>query len=174
MRRKLLIFDTSVLTVYLELPGFIIAGAGDIQKSKSDIDRKIEEEIQRGTLMILPIATIIETGNHIAHIQGDKFTYVNKFVELLLDIANNRMPWTLFSNQSGMWSPDNVKTLAQKWREHGVYSLSLGDESILDVARYYCNAGYEVEVFTGDEQLYGFSTAITPLIVEPRRRRRNK
>ena len=171
MKRKVLIFDTSVLTVYLELPGFPNTGAGSLMKDKQGVDKKIQEETEAGTLMILPIATIIETGNHISHILGDKFAHVNRFVSLLLDIADNKLPWAMFSNQSGMWSPENVKKLAIQWKEHGVCALSIGDESILDVAKYYCAAGYEVEVFTGDEQLYGFSTAITPSALTPRRRR---
>ena len=52
--------DTSVMTNILEMPG----RCSDAQKIKEEFNFAMKQE----EVLILPIATIIETGNHIAHI----------------------------------------------------------------------------------------------------------
>jgi hypothetical protein len=59
--------------------------------------------------------------------------------------------------------------LADRWKESVISGQSLGDDSIVDVANYYASAGFEVEIFTGDEGLKAYEPTI--VAVKPRRRR---
>ena len=58
------------------------------------------------------------------------------------------------------------KSLARSGKE----GLSIGDATIKDVATYYREAGYGVEILTGDEGLKAYEPT---LITAPRRRRSN-
>ena len=48
--------------------------------------------------------------------------------------------------------------------------LSLGDATIKDVAYYYAQMGYSVEILTGDRGLKAYEPSVPPEI--PRRRQR--
>ena len=67
MKKKVLIFDTSVLCVWLKVPGKETCGPDNSKMTYDIVNEKIEEEKKLGTTFVLPIASIIETGNHIAH-----------------------------------------------------------------------------------------------------------
>lgn len=57
--------DTSVLVNKLRVPGMC--------EKAEIIDKEFREAVREKEVLILPIATIIETGNHIAHIpDGNK------------------------------------------------------------------------------------------------------
>ncbi len=74
MSKKVLIIDTSILCVWLKVPGMETCGTKDSPITFDDVNSKIAAEEKRGrTTFVLPIASIIETGNHITHIKrGDK------------------------------------------------------------------------------------------------------
>ena len=57
----------------------------------------------------------------------------------------------------------------KRWKESVISGQSLGDASIVDVANYYASAGFEVEIFTGDQGLKAYEPS--SIIVIPRRRR---
>lgn len=63
---KILVIDTSVLCVWLEVPGLVSCGTDADRWDKSRVDKKIQTEIDAKTTFVLPLASIIETGNHIA------------------------------------------------------------------------------------------------------------
>ena len=146
MKKKVLIFDTSVLCVWLRVPGKETCGPSNKPLTYHDVSKKIEDERQQHTTFVLPIASIIETGNHIAHSAGDKH----------------------FTEQSELWKKENLKELARKWRESVISGQSLGDASIVDVANYYSLAGFAVEIFTGDMGLKAYEPTVQMPI--PRRR----
>ena len=58
--------------------------------------------------------------------------------------------------------------LADRWKESVISGQSLGDASIVDVANYYASAGFEVEIFTGDEGLKAYEPVAA--VIKPRRR----
>lgn len=68
--RKVLIIDTSVLCVWLHVDGMESCGPDNDRWTYERVYKKIIEEQEKGTTFILPVATIIETGNHIAHARG--------------------------------------------------------------------------------------------------------
>ena len=133
------------------------------------VNAKIEEEMQQGTLFVLPLAVIIETGNHITHAPGDIYTHVNAFADFIFQAADGVIPWAAFTAQNSLWSSEGIKSLAQRWMATATSRQSFGDASIVDVAEYYAQAGYEVEILTADAGLRSYQPSV-PIQV-PRRRR---
>jgi hypothetical protein len=169
MKKKVLIFDTSVLCVWLKVPGKETCGPEDNRLTYDVVNARIEEEKGQGTTFVLPIASIIETGNHIAHSAGDKHVVGHAFADIISATADQISPWAAFTEQSELWKKENLKVLAERWKESVISGQSLGDASIVDVANYYASADFEVEIFTGDEGLKAYEPS-TPM-VKPRRRR---
>lgn len=81
--------DTSVLVNLLEVPG----------KSQNVTEAKtgLAERGRDGVTLLLPITTVIETGNHIAQVKGNlhqKEQCATKFTQMLQMIASGKSPWT--------------------------------------------------------------------------------
>lgn len=166
--RKVLVIDTSVLCVWLKVPGKETCGSSHALITYEMVSKKIDEEKKLGTTFILPLATIIETGNHIAHSSGDRKVLGDEFAQIMIASADETSPWAAFTEQSSLWNPENLKKLAEKWKETVISGQALGDASIVEVVNYYTDLGYEVEIFTGDEGLKAFE----PTVEVPRRRRK--
>lgn len=172
MSRKILILDTSILCVWMKVTGKETCGSGESMLTYDIVNAKIEEEKEKGTTFVLPIASIIETGNHIAHSSGDKYQAASCLVDIINKSADEESPWAAFTQQGNLWQNEALKELALRWQETVVSGQSLGDASIVDVANYYSQADFEVEIFTGDAGLKAYEPkqkAITP----PRRRKKN-
>lgn len=167
MRGKVLIIDTSILCVWLKVKDLESCGPDGDQWDYTRINDKINDEISNGAKLVLPIATIIETGNHITHARGDNYDSCNRLVEVIEGAADEKTPWMAFSIQKDLWSPDKLKALAYRWRE-SVKTLSIGDVSIVDVANFYHNFS-DVEILTGDTGLKSYE----PIDRIPVPRRRN-
>lgn len=168
-KRGVLVLDTSILDVWLQIPGNETCGPDEDKWDYPRVCGKIEEESKKGTLFVLPLATIIETGNHIAQSSGDKFAIVNSFSDLIIDTIEENKPWAAFTVQSKMWSGDGLRVLINRWRKTAITGQSMGDASIVDVAEYYAQIGYQVEILTGDRGLKAYEPRQT--ILTPRRRR---
>ena len=83
--KKVLVIDTSVLCVWLKVPGKETCGPSKALVTYEMVSEKIEEEKKKGTTFILPLATIIETGNHIAHSSGDRKSLGEEFAQIMID-----------------------------------------------------------------------------------------
>lgn len=164
---KVLILDTSILCVWLRVGGKETCGPEGNRWGYERVNEKISAEVASKTILVLPLAAIIETGNHIAQCNGDKYALVNTFVELVNSAADETTPWAAFTQQSALWSKDGLKKLSNRWKETAIGGQSLGDASIVDVANYYAEIGYNVEILTGDEGLKAYEP-INKMV--PRRR----
>lgn len=137
------------------------------------IDQKLASEIASNSTLVLPLATLIETGNHIAKCNGDRFEVAQRFCEVLRHSIDSKHPWAAFSEQSELWNSQMLAELADKWPEQAAGKVSLGDATIIEVANYYAKAfsNREVEIFTGDYGLKSYERKITDASLIPRRRR---
>lgn len=77
--KKVLILDTSVICVWLQVPGKDTCGRSGNILTHDMVKAKIESEQELGTTFVLPIASVIETGNHIAHIRQFRGEEDNRF-----------------------------------------------------------------------------------------------
>jgi len=170
--KRVLIIDTSILCVWLEVPGKETCGPDQDRWDKRRVDTKIKSERVQRTTFVLPLASIIETGNHIAQASHSRKERGEALAELMRNSANQQTPWAAFSDQSVLWSTEKLKTLAETWPQLAAQKLSLGDATIKDVAEHYAKMGYAVEILTGDQGLKAYEP-ITPATVPRRRRRRD-
>lgn len=145
-------------------------GPGHDKWNKRRVTEKIREEERDNATFVLPLASIIETGNHIAQSSHSRRNRGQALADLMIKSANQETPWAAFSEQSMLWSPEKLIQLAENWPELANQQLSLGDATIKDVAEYYAQMNFRVEILTGDEGLKAY-TPVTPTEI-PRRKRR--
>jgi len=169
MRNKAIILDTSILCVWLRVPGKETCGPDDNRWTYDTVKQTIESEIQAGATLVLPLAAIIETGNHIAQAHGDKYQIVNEFVSHIEQTLDGNVPWTAFTDQTRLIKNDRLKNILSKWKETALTGQSLGDALIVDVADYYAEYGMPVKILTGDQGLKAYEPSEPAAI--PRRRR---
>lgn len=169
--RKVLIIDTSILCVWLDVPGKETCGPEDDRWDKLRVDAKIQNEIQAKTTFVLPLASIIETGNHIAQAAHSRYERGQALAELMRKSADSETPWAAFSQQSELWSQEKLRILADTWPGLANQRLSLGDATIKDVADFYAQTRYQVEILTGDQGLKAYQPA-APVDVPRRKQRR--
>lgn len=166
---RVLVLDTSVLCVWLKVPGKDSCGSSDDRWDYPRIDALIQEEIKAGAWLVLPIASLIETGNHISH--GDKlrFEKARELGDIIRKTADEKSPWAAFNNQDTLWTREELKRIADEWPSEAAKKLSIGDFTIKNVAEFYARMGNEVEIVTGDAGLKQYQPLVPALI--PRRRR---
>lgn len=168
--KKVVIIDTSILCVWLQLPGFKACGKEPDVWNFQRIEQKIAQEIEAGSTLVLPLATVIETGNHISQLNGDPFSYAQSFCQVLANAVDKKSPWVAFSEQNTLWTDSNLKRLAAEWPTLASQRISIGDATIKDVADFYNQANFRVEIFTGDNGLKSYEPS-QPMVPEPRRRK---
>lgn len=161
---KILIIDTSILCVYLGIPGKETCGDDNDKWDKQRVDARFLEEEQQGTDFILPLATIIETGNHIAQANSKRYEIAQAFADILTKVADGVIPWKIFTTQiEELWNAEKLKLLAVEWPSLAARKISIGDATIKTVAEYYAKSSstFQVEIFTGDGGLKAYEP-ITP------------
>lgn len=166
MPSRVLIIDTSVLCCLLDIPGKETCGSGKERWDKSRVEALLANE--QGSTLVLPLATIIETGNHIAQARGDRFTLATEFAKYLSAAADGASPWAAFTEQAVLWGSDQLRELSQIWPRLAAAQTSIGDATIKGVAEFYAKMDCDVEIVTGDAGLKSYQPASKPLV--PRRR----
>lgn len=83
----IILLDTSIYLNILNIPGF--------NQHRSEILPQIASNYQNGDTFILPLASVWETGNHIAHLSngGNRRTYAQKLVEDVTRAFNGEAPY---------------------------------------------------------------------------------
>lgn len=167
--KHVLIMDTSVLCVWLKVPGKETCGSGENCLGFDKVNAEIQTAIEANYTLVLPLATIIESGNHIAQAPEWRHERATQLAALMTSAANEETPWAAFSHQQALWSPDGLRNLAASWPNLAATKLSIGDATISEVANHYARAGYLVEIYTGDQGLRSHHLVTTA--PKPRRRR---
>ena len=166
MPQRILIIDTSVLCCLLKIPGKETAGSG---KDKWDFERINKLLVEESSVTrVLPLATIIETGNHISNSPSHRHRTSTELGEIIAAAANAASPWAAFADQADLWTPKQLLTLSEEWPSLAIGGTSIGDATIKQVAEFYAKAGYEVEILTGDSGLKAYQPIVQPS--PPRRR----
>jgi len=144
--RQVHFVDTSILCCLLKIP------------HRDDKYMEVEEELlgifSRGETLILPIASIIETGNHIADISdgNTRREVARNFANYLSD---NKAPWSLVSLE---WTPDDLRKFADIFPDQAMRQIGFGDMSIIDAYEDYIRRapGVSVRIWSIDEHLMAY------------------
>ncbi|MDO4336927.1 MAG: hypothetical protein Q4C91_02450 [Eubacteriales bacterium] len=120
--------DTSVMLNLLEVPG----RCGNAET----VREQWKEVLQSKDVLILPVATIIETGNHIAHISDGNVrrTIAGKFGEYLRKTAEGEAPWQLYGVEL---DKEGLLYLADHIEENAIQEIGVGDMSIVYAYEQY-------------------------------------
>lgn len=120
--------DTSIMCNLLEIPGKCSDKEKVKQEWKAVLDRK--------ETLILPLATIVETGNHIAHIADGhvRRTIAMKFKEYLTKTAESKAPWTLYGNAL---DEEEIKYIAENMESYILSQVGIGDMTIIYAYQKY-------------------------------------
>jgi hypothetical protein len=172
--QKVLIFDTSILCVWLRVPGKETCGSSDDHWNYSRVEALIEREKQTPTTFVLPLATIIETGNHIAQTNTNRFELAQSLANLIRLAADQQTPWAAFTDQTILWSPESLKSLADSWPQLVTERISIGDATIKSVAEFYSKSNFSVEILTGDKGLKSYEPLSQSTLSPRYKTRRNQ
>jgi hypothetical protein len=164
---KVLIIDTSILCVFLKVPGKDTCGSDSDRWDFRRVDALITKETKAGATLVLPMATLIETGNHIAQSAGAlRFETSKRLGGIIEKAADEKTPWAAFDFQNRLWAADELHRIAREWPEKASQGITIGDFTISAVADFYAKRGRQVEILTGDNGL----KSLEP--VAPARRKR--
>jgi hypothetical protein len=164
---KVLVLDTSILCVWLGVPGKETCGSDADRWDRQRVEALLEQEEEQSTTFVLPLASIIETGNHIAQAHTQRYEKAQALAQIMVAAADEQTPWSAFTRQTELWSAEHLKSLAVEWPQRAAAKLSIGDATIQAVAHYYANMGYYVEIVTGDQGLKSLQPSLPQ---RPRRR----
>ena len=109
MMKRVLVIDTSILCVWLDVPGMESCGPDNDKWDKTRVNAKLAEESGNRTTFVLPLASIIETGNHISQAGHSRRERGQALADLMRKSADEESPWAAFSDQSVLWSPEKLK-----------------------------------------------------------------
>ncbi len=115
--------DTSIMTNLLDIPSH--------NENRDSVKREFKIICSDpAETLILPTATIIETGNHIAQINNGNVrrNRAEKFSEYLLKTAQGEAPWTY---QGYDLTTEDLVYLSGSIVEYATRGISLGDLSII-------------------------------------------
>ncbi|MEO5347302.1 MAG: hypothetical protein H7834_13140 [Magnetococcus sp. YQC-9] len=170
---KALVLDTSILCVWLQIPGKDTCGSVKTEFwDYARVKARLDKEEQAGSTFVLPLAAIIETGNYISQCKDETVRpkLAKQFADLIRKTAEQESPWAAFIQQVELWNKDRMVRLADEWPRWAAQGLSMGDATIRDVADYYAKSGRDVEILTGDQQLRRSYQPPSTGIPQPRRR----
>jgi hypothetical protein len=155
--RTVLFIDTSILCNLLDLPG--------MAQDRIEVAAEYRAHVEAGAQFVLPISTVIETGNHIEQIASghERRIRAEQFDQILREIATDTAPWVLHAHEwdaaflstfcdGGPTSPPFVEVASTG-------TLGGGDVSILvERDRYRARVSTrDVRIWTKDTALAAYS-----------------
>ena len=141
--------DTTVLCNLLPVPGR--------DQHRVEVIAELSEKLASGSTLILPVAAVVEVGNHIAGLANGhaRRRTAELFKTLLEMVCENEAPWTL---HQFTWGEGFIRSFVSGAMtgmdlvEHTVNGIGGGDLSILaERATYRARTGiHEVHLWTRD------------------------
>jgi C-terminal processing protease CtpA/Prc len=157
--------DTTILLNILDIPF--------MNQDRETVLKEYQELKNNRNTFILPLATIIETGNHIAHIDDGNLRRIKgiEFAEMLHKIADDESPWTFLENNEV--TREEIALIADRLPESVVkYKSGAGDLSIIAAYEKYRNntpaIGY-IRIWSMDGHLKNYEETLE---IPPTRKKR--
>lgn len=142
------IVDTSVFLNVLDVPGF--------NQNRNAVLEKFKTRIEAGQNLILSIAAIIETGNHIAHLNDGQLRrqYAQLFADQVTKMIEGQAPWVAARPIEAC----DIERWVREFPDHAMRELSLADVSIIEEYKRQreLNPNRAVEIWSLDGHLDGY------------------
>lgn len=120
--REIYIIDTSVFLNILDIPGF--------NQNREVIFNKLASLIEKSNVnLLLPFATIIETGNHVAQLSDgrQRRRYAERFTAQVKSAVDGEAPWTPTQSMDLL----DLSTLLRDFPDSSMRGIGLGDQCII-------------------------------------------
>ena len=149
--QEVIFIDTSILCHSMPVPGF--------DQHREKVRAEMKEYVEKKAKFILPITTVIETGNHIAQLAGgnDRRESAERFSEILRLVVEHKAPWSLVDVE---WREDFLSDLLEgadteeSLVDLAVRKVGLGDLCILtERMRYERRTQLRATIWTLDKAL---------------------
>ncbi len=119
--RAVAIVDTSIFCNVLDIPHM----NGDRERVMEELKQFLENE----TNLLLPMAAVYETGNHIAHISNgeNRRRFSNRFVTQVKKAILGEAPWTIMK----VPTLEEVNLWLSEFPDYAMRGAGIGDLSIV-------------------------------------------
>ncbi|MBQ3415898.1 MAG: hypothetical protein IJH39_11320 [Clostridia bacterium] len=153
------VIDTSVLLNILDIP--------NRNANHEEVFKEFKELAEsKNETLILPLASIIETGNHIAHISDGNIRRekAKLFSIYLKKTANGEAPWEYFGKEL---DKDDLSIIADEFPSNAMMETGIGDMSIIRAYEKYKQlvpSIGRIMIWSLDGHLQGYSENVAPVI----------
>lgn len=149
--------DTSVFVNILDVP--------KMNNERKEVMHRLKELITgEGNALILPFATIIETGNHIAHCANgnERRRAAERFKDYIIKMINEEAPWKYYGEQFGI---EDLKIMCENFPDMAMKGEGIGDLSIIQAYEKYKSTSVSVShicIWSLDNHLSSYSEDLIP------------
>jgi hypothetical protein len=134
---SVVLIDTSILCEVLQIPGKC--------QNPQGIYNDLERFIRSHATLLLPVATILETGRHIAQLQDGQVRrqIATNFITLVQQALDGCAPWTV---SQPLLDPIDIKHYLVDFPDYAMRGISLGDLTIIKEFDRQCNLHHDREI----------------------------
>jgi len=127
---SLVLLDSSVICEWLQVPG---KSSINGQKMVSD---EMKVLLSGGATFYLPLAAVVEVGNHITHVKNGvkRRTCAERFVTLLNNCLNHERPYATIP----FWDEDDMRKFAAAFSANATAGVSMGDTTMINDFNKLC------------------------------------
>jgi len=145
---SVVLIDTSVFCNVVPVPG-------KDQDAKA-VRAAFTEHIQARATLLLPMTTVLETGNHIGQLANgaQRRKTAQAFCKLVQDAIEGTAPWT----PTPFWEMDDLKGWLNEFPDEAMAEKGLGDLSIIKEWERQCelHPRRRVSIWSLDRHLQGY------------------
>lgn len=141
--------DTSVFLNIVNVPGR--------NQQREEVMRELKDLLKdsKANALILPFATVIETGNHIAHCSNgnERRKAAQRFCEFIEKTVKNQAPWQYYGNQL---TPEDLLEICKDFPNFAMREEGFGDLSIIRAYKKYKSetpAIHKIRIWSVDSHL---------------------
>lgn len=140
------ICDTTVLDSLLGVPGKC--------QGRQEVEGAYELHVECGDRLFLPLAAVLECGNHIAQCVGPRRALAEKLVFMVKEAIAGNSPFQTIR----YWSKESLNDVLANFVDNVTYGkgIGMGDSSILEDCRCLCRMIHDanaVVLWSYDEDL---------------------
>lgn len=122
-----------------------------------EVMQQLRDFVNQGFTLLLPMATILETGNHIAQ-NGDgnqRRKTAIKYVQVVNDAMEGNAPWII---PSPLFNRENLVEYLSEFPDNAMVGMGLGDLSIIKEFHHQCELQpcREIFIWSLDDHLQGY------------------
>lgn len=140
--------DTTVFCNVLNVPG--------LNQDSEEVFSELETNISNGDTLLLPMAAVIETGNHIAQLSGgsSRRKSAEKFCGQVMAAIDGTAPWTAMK----FWESEQLRGWLGEFPDRAMQEVGMGDLSIIKDWERMCELqpGRRVRIWSLDSHLQGY------------------